>query len=147
MLVLAGDAVVSVAASGVAGTSGAIDEAEAWLTFANGAIATLSASRVARESERRVAITEPNTAWAADLSVPSLTMVSRRVPGAVPSPVPLALHDNLGAEIGAFLNSVATGARPDVDGAAGLAALEIAERIGAAIAEGEGQPRQTRVSG
>jgi predicted dehydrogenase len=62
-------------------------------------------------------------------------MTSRRVPGAVPVPVMLQPRDNLGAEIDAFLTSVATGARPMVDGAAGLAALEIAQRIRAAIAE------------
>jgi len=146
VLVLAGAPVTSVAASGIDGASGATDEAEAWLTFANGAIATLSASRIASEGERRIAITEPNTAYVADLSGPSLTVTSRRVPGAVPMPVPLVPHDNLGAEIDAFLTSVATGAPPDVDGRAGLAALEIAERIRAAIADGDA-PAQRMVTG
>lgn len=136
VLMLAGAPVASVAASGSVGASGATDESEAWLTFANGAIATLSASRVAGEGERRLTITEPNTVYAADLSGPTLTMTSRRVPGAVPVPVTLVPRDNLGAEIDAFLTSIATGAPSAVDGKAGLAALEIAERIRAAIAEG-----------
>jgi predicted dehydrogenase len=135
VLTLADAPVASVAASGVCTKSDTTDEAEAWLTFANGAIATLSASRVAADGERRLTVTEPNTSYAADLSGPSLSMTSRRVPGAVPVPVMLQPRDNLGAEIDAFLTSVATGARPMVDGAAGLAALEIAQRIRAAIAE------------
>jgi predicted dehydrogenase len=135
VLTLAGAPVASVTASGVTSKSDGTDEAEAWLTFSSGAIATLSASRVAADGERRLTITEPDTAYAADLSGPSLTVTSRRVPGAVPVPVALQPRDNLGAEIDAFLTSVASGARPMVDGAAGLAALDIAQRIRAAIAE------------
>lgn len=135
-LVLAGAPVTSVAASGRAETSGATDEAEAWLTFANGAIATLSASRIADVGERRIAITEPETVFAADLGAATLTTTARRLPGAKPVAIPLEARDNLGAEIDAFLASVASGAQAAVDGRAGLAALEIAERIRASIAEG-----------
>ncbi len=144
VLTLAGAPVVSVAASGRSDVSGMTDECEAWLTFVNGAIATLSASRIAAEGERSLTITEPNTVYAADLSVPSLTTTSRRVPGATAVPVPLVARDNLGAEIDAFLSSIATGTPPVVDGNAGLAALDIAERIRAAIAEGE--PAQIAVT-
>jgi predicted dehydrogenase len=112
-----------------------VDEAEAWLTFANGAIATLSASRIADHNERRLAITEPATIYAVDLSGPSLTLTSRRVPGALPSEIALTPHDNLGVEIAVFLKAVAGGPPVTVDGSAGLAAVEIAERIRAAIAE------------
>ena len=147
VLVLAGAPVTSVAASGSDGASGATDEAEAWLTFANGAIATLSASRVASEGERRIAVTEPNTAYAADLSVPSLTVDRPARARPKSGPVPLVPRDNLGAEIDAFLTSVATGAPPDVDGRAGLAALEIAERIRSAIADGDAPARRSMVTG
>ncbi len=134
-LALARSPVASVSASGIAGASGLIDEAEAWLTFANGAIATLSASRVADRNERRLTVTEPATMYIADLSGPTLTATARRVPGAVPSELALVSRDNLGAEIAAFLSAVAGGPPVLVDGAAGLAAVEIAERIRAAIAE------------
>jgi predicted dehydrogenase len=135
VLALAGAPVASVAASGSSGVSGGTDEAEAWLTFANGAIATLSASRVANDAERLLTVTELNTVYAADLSSQTLTMTSRRVPGAVAVPIALRPRDNLGAEIDAFLTSIAIGTPPIVDGAAGVAALEVAERIRAAIAE------------
>ena len=135
VLTLAGAPVASVAANGATVRSDVTDEAEAWLTFTNGLIATLSASRVALEHERKLMVTEPDTAFVADLAVPSLTATARRQPGAVARNIPLVARDNLGAEIGAFLTSVRTGAKPEVDGRAGLAALEIAERIQAAIAE------------
>ncbi|HVZ13359.1 MAG TPA: Gfo/Idh/MocA family oxidoreductase [Bauldia sp.] len=134
-LTLTRSPVASVSASGVPGVSGQIDEAEAWLTFANGAIATLSASRIADSNERRISVTEPANAYAVDLSGPSLTVTQRRIPGAMPNQIALTQHDNLGAEIAAFLAAVAGGPPVAVDGVAGLAAVDIAERIRTAIAE------------
>jgi predicted dehydrogenase len=134
-LTLAKSPVVSVAANGATIKSDTTDEAEAWLVFANGLIATLSASRVAEVNERVVTVTEPGFAWHADLTGPSLTYTPRGQRGASGVSVAMPKRDNLGAEIAAFLNSVATGAPPMVDGAAGVAALEIGERIRAAIEE------------
>jgi predicted dehydrogenase len=51
--------------------------------------------------------------------------------------VTLQPSDALQAEIAAFLASVVSGAPPDVDGAAGLAALEVVERIQTSIAEAQ----------
>jgi predicted dehydrogenase len=141
-LMLAGRPVASVAASGVIGRSGRVDEAEAWLTFAGGTIATLSASRVAETGERRIVVTEPATVFAGDLGRTSLTALSRGQRGAQPVVIAVERRDALGAEIAAFLASARSGAAPDVDGAAGLAALEIAERIQASIADA-GAVRQT----
>ncbi len=135
VLTLAGSPVTSVAANGSSSVSGLTDDAEAWLTFANGIIATLSASRSAPENQRHLTVTEPGTIYFADLAGPTLSIRPRAGRGAAET-VPLTPHDNLGAEIAAFLNSVATGAPPLVDGRAGAAALVIAERIQAAIADG-----------
>ena len=135
VLTLAGASVTSVAANGTSSVSGLTDDAEAWLTFANGCIATLSASRSSAENQRQLTVTEPGTVYVADLAGPSLS-VKPRAGRAAAETVPLTPHDNLGAEIAAFLDSVATGAPPLVDGRAGAAALAIAERIQAAIADG-----------
>jgi predicted dehydrogenase len=143
VLTLAKAPPVSVAASGAEVMSGMTDEAEAWLTFADGLIATISVSRVAEGIERKFRVTEPDTLFTADLSVPSLSFVGRRVPHAVPVPVVLPYRDNLGAEISAFLKSVATGGVPDVDGRAGLAALEVAERIQRAIVDAQAPARRS----
>jgi predicted dehydrogenase len=143
VLTLAKAPPVSVAASGAEVMSGMTDEAEAWLTFADGLIATISVSRVAEGIERKFRVTEPDTLFTADLSVPSLSFVGRRVPHAVPVPVVLPYRDNLGAEISAFLKSVATGGVPDVDGRAGLAALEVVERIQRAIVDAQAPARRS----
>jgi predicted dehydrogenase len=81
-------------------------------------------------------VTDGLRVFAADLSAPALAVAERR------SDEPAAMvgfppHDNLGAEIAAFLNSVATGATPEADGRAGLAAVEVAERIRASIADAD----------
>ena len=135
VLTLAGSPVVSVAADGSSSVSGLTDDAEAWLTFANGIVATLSASRSATENQRQLTVTEPGLTYVADLAVPTLSVRSRAGHAAAEM-IPLTPHDNLGAEIAAFLDSVASGAPPMVDGRAGVAALAIAERIRAAIADG-----------
>lgn len=141
VLTLANSPLVSVAASGAAVMSGLTDEAEAWLTFADGLIATISVSRVAEIQERKLTITEPDTAYSADLGIPSLSILSRRTPGAAPVSVELPARDNLGAEVDTFLKCIATGTTPEVDGRAGLAALEVAERIQGAIRDAAA-PRQ-----
>ncbi len=142
VLAFAGASVSSVAASGASVRSGATDEAEAWLTFTNGMVATLSASRVAEATERRLTVTEPGAMFAADLAANRLTIASGG--GAMVDTVRFDAHDNLAAEIGAFLASVAGGALPEVDGRAGLAALVVAERVQAAIAE-PAAPMRTKV--
>jgi predicted dehydrogenase len=133
VLTLATAPLASVAASGVQVMSGLTDEAEAWLTFADGMIATISVSRVADTQERRLTVTEPGVVYSADLSVPTLSILDRATPGAVPVPVDLPRRDNLGAEVDTFLACIAAGTAPEVDGRAGVAALDVAERIQAAI--------------
>ena len=135
VLALAGSPVKSVAAGGAASVSGRVDDAEAWLTFESGLVATLSASRSAAENRRLLTVTEPGTIYVADLAGPTLVVRPRTGRGEAET-VALTPRDNLGAQIAAFLDSVATGAPPLVDGRAGAAAVAIAERIQAAIADG-----------
>ncbi len=134
-LVIAGSPVRSVSASGEVVRSGQVDQAEAWLTFESGLIATLSASRVAEANARRIIATEPDYGYRADLSAPSLAVQKRGVPGAVAEAIELPQRDNLAAEIDSFLAAVTGRAPVAVDARAGVAAVEIAERIAASIAE------------
>lgn len=135
VLSLAQAPVASVAASGVVGRSGRMDEVEAWLTFADGLVATLSASRVADANSRKLSITEPDTTYAADLSAVSLAVASRSRWGASSEAVAMTPSDNLGAEIADFLGAIAEGRAPEIDGSQGIRAVEIANRIQAAAAE------------
>jgi predicted dehydrogenase len=122
----------SVSASGIAINGPFSDEAEAWLTFANGAVATLSVSRVASKVERRLTVVDGSSVFAADLAAPALAIGEHR--GKQPATViTFPPHDNLAAEIAAFLTSVRSGEQPEADGRAGLAAVEVAARIRAAI--------------
>jgi predicted dehydrogenase len=133
VLALAGAPLVSVSASGRAVVSDRIDEAEAWLTFANGVVATLSASRVAEESRRRITVTEQRTVYVADLAATRLSVGKRSGPSV--ETITFPPHDNLGAELAAFLDAI-RGNRPvEADGSVGLAAVAVAERIQSAIAE------------
>jgi predicted dehydrogenase len=133
ILTIAGAPLVTVAASGVSGAGGSTDEAEAWLTFRNGVVATLSASRVASETRRTLTVTEARSVYAGDLAAARLTVATRG--GATIDTVTFPPHDNLAAEIAAFLDAVRGARSPEVDGAAGLAALAVARRIQAGIAE------------
>jgi predicted dehydrogenase len=142
VLALAPSPVTSVAASGAVVQGDRIDEAEAWLTFAGGTIATLSASRAALRGQRRVVVTEAGATYTADLSVPSLSVAGRERWGSAPEEIALVARDNLGAEIDAFLTSVAGHLPPRVDGAAGVAALEIAERIVEALTDSDTPARR-----
>ena len=142
VLALVDAPVASVAGDGASSVTDHVDEAEAWITFANGAIATLSASRCAEAASRRLTVTEPGFAYVADLAGPSLA-IARRGRRGVAEVVALEPRDALGAEIAAFLHSIASGDPPVVDGRAGAAALAIAERIQAAIAEGDVPARRS----
>ncbi len=133
-LALVRSPVVSVEASGESVMTPWNDTAEARLTFANGAVATLMASRVATSPARTAVVTEAGKRYAADLGGPSLTVISGEGAAALVEAIPLAPGDNLGAEIAGFLESVRTGHPPLVDGRAGLDAVRVADMILAAIA-------------
>jgi len=133
-LAFAGAPVATVSASGAVRRSASTDEAEAWLTFANGVIATLSASRVAARQERRLTIGEAGGVFAADLARDALAISARSGPGLAEMITP-PRRDCLAAEIAAFIEAVRNGGRPEADGGAGLAAVEVAEWIRAAIDE------------
>jgi predicted dehydrogenase len=129
-LALAKAPVISVEAAGAPVVTGESDVVGARLTFDNGVAATLSASRVAAAGERSLTVSETGRRLRADLSAQTLTVTPE---SGKPEPHTLAPADNLAAEIAAFLESAATGARPMVDGRAGLEALKVAEMIRAAV--------------
>ena len=125
VLTLAGSPVASVAASGVSVATSHNDLAEARLTFANGIVATLLASRVAEAGERIVTVGEPGRRLTADLTAQTLTVTSRGGDGLPVSELAtLDPADNLAAEIDVFLASVRTGKPPEVDGRAGTRRAE-----------------------
>lgn len=132
-LTLAGSPVESVAATGVRVATATSDAAEARLTFASGAVANLSASRVAATGRRTVTVVEPGRCLTADLANQTVSITVGEGGAVDTETVSLTPADNLATEIDAFLHSVRTGNRPLVDGRAGLDALKVADMILAAI--------------
>jgi predicted dehydrogenase len=124
------------------------DIANARLRFTNGAVATITASRISPRTERRMRIFAQNSYMAADFAARRLTVIARSADadGVLPphqQPVPGVAgfgiedvawedHDSLAAEHAAFVASVLDGAPVLVDAAVGRRALA------AALAVGEG---------
>ena len=129
VLSLAGNRVSQIEASGVSMATPRNDVASARLTFENGVVASLSASRVAPTGVRTLTAVCDKHVYEADLSARVLRVVDGAEPAAAVEELTMEASDNLGAEIDGFLDSVQTGSPPLIDGTAGLAALEVADRI------------------
>ncbi len=122
------------------------DIASARLRFRNGAVATITASRISPRTERRMRIFAQNFYMAADFAARKLTVITRASGdgGGSPSgkqPVPgvagFAIEDvswddqdSLAAEHAAFVASVLDGAPVAVDAAVGRRALAAALAVG-----------------
>lgn len=104
---------------------GTRDHAEARLTFADGAVAALTASRTARERVRDLEIVTPEGAHRIDF-------IAKSYAGAHEMPV-VYEGDALAAELAHFVGCIHGKLRPRVDGAAGLAVMQLAWRIEAAL--------------
>lgn len=133
VLALIDSPIEAVEAVGAAVASPHEDIANARLRFRNGAVATITASRISARTERRMRIFAQDAYLAADFATRKLTVVRRgdgqKLPG-VPefgmSEVAWDDHDSLAAEHAAFVASVLDGAPVLVDAAAGRRALAAA---------------------
>ena len=146
VLALVDSEIESVDAVGAPVASPHEDIANARLRFRNGAVATITASRISPRTERRMRIFAQNSYMAADFSVRKLTVIAR-APGddghLPPGQYPVAGvagfgveevawedHDSLAAEQAAFAASVLDGAPVLVDAAVGRRALAAALAVG-----------------
>lgn len=144
VLELVGAAVSDVRATGVAILTPHVDIANARLEFTNGAIATLTASRVSRERTRRLRIFQPTGYFSLDLAQGSgdffrlkpgwqglaatkLEQIVEHVRLEAPEAEPLAL------ELASFVRAVRREEPVVVSGAAGAQALTLACRVADAI--------------
>lgn len=124
---LAGTQVTSVAASGVEVMGHGFDAVMARLTFANGASAHLSASRVAAAPGRSIIVQETAKTFAVDLSARTLSSFTAADCAKQSTEVPAA--DSLEREIGAFLSAVLGRVGQGVTAREAVAALEVADAI------------------
>ncbi len=117
------------------------DIANARLRFANGAVATITASRVSIRTERRMRIFARDSYLAADFSSRKLTVIGRGIGQPVPGVAGVGIeeaswedHDSLAAEHTAFYESVLNGAPVLVGPEAGRRALAAALAVAEAMA-------------
>jgi predicted dehydrogenase len=141
ILALVASPIESVDAVGAAVASPHEDIANARIRFVNGAVATITASRVSPRTERRMRIFARDGTMAIDFANRHLTVVARNRGQPVPGVAGFGIeetswedHDSLAAEHAAFIASVLDGAPVLVDAAAGRRALDAALQVMASMA-------------
>jgi predicted dehydrogenase len=131
---LVDSAVERVEAVGVAVLTDKPDIANARITFSNGCIANVTASRVSIKRERKIRVFQPDAYLSIDYDQRRAQIFHKPAPGegwmAIRSEtIEIEESDALAHEIDSFLDCVRTRSVPLVSGAEGLRALEIASMI------------------
>ncbi|MFM8681933.1 MAG: Gfo/Idh/MocA family protein [Alphaproteobacteria bacterium] len=137
ILALVQSPVLAVDAVGAPVVTTSEDLVNARLRFANGCVATATASRIGFKTERRLRIFQPESYISIDLAERRMVEIHRgEGPGIVPGLPGIARHeatwpdgDDLMAEIADFVDCVREGRQPLVTGADGRRALETAMRV------------------
>jgi predicted dehydrogenase len=130
--------VETVDAVGISVLSDKVDIANARLTFADGCVANITASRVTGKVMQKIRFFGVEGYHAVDYHKRELVSLGRRTApdgqvAITQNPVEIRLQDPLEAEIRSFVHAVVGRTVPPVSGRDGRAALELALRINAAI--------------
>jgi len=117
-----------------------IDLANARITFESGCIANVTASRVSYKTERRMRVFARNHYLSCDLGEGRISGYRLRgdpmtdgLAAIATETYEIEKQDSLANEIDAFLDCIATGRKPLVDGRAGCEALRVASMINESI--------------
>lgn len=142
VLALVDSPIETVDALGAAVSSRHEDIANARVRFANGCVATITASRISLRTERRMRLFSEEGYLSADFVARRLTMIGRQSGLPLPGTDGFRLeevrwdeHDSLAAEHAAFVAACLDGARVIVDAAAGRRALAAALAVTAGMRE------------
>jgi len=112
-----------------------VDMANARLSFSNGCVANVTASRVSDESVRKTRVFQKDSFITIDYARQhiSITRAEHAAAGGIKKMVAEELDivkvDALREEVRSFLKCSASGAAPLVSGSVGKKALEVAERV------------------
>lgn len=146
VLALVDSELVAVDAVGAPVASEFEDIANARLRFANGCVATLTASRISLKAERKMRVFAQDAYLSVDFSARKLTLLARDrgmpMPGAPGFGMEQASwedHDSLAVEHAHFCAAILDGERVVVDAAAGRRALAAALAVTEAMAAGREQ--------
>jgi predicted dehydrogenase len=139
LLALVGEPVVDLAAVGIPVLTDKVDIAHARLEFAGGAVANVTASRVSTERVRKMRFFQQHEYISLDYGRRDALRVRVARPGPQPEfafeKLTAEPVEPLRAELEDFLDAVRTRREPRVSGAAGRAALELADRVMTSIRE------------
>ncbi len=140
ILNLVGAEIESVDAVGIPVISKKIDIANARLQFKNGCVANVTASRVSRETLRRIRIFQPETYVSIDyakqhISISKLERGKMELPSLKEEELELERKDSLYEEIKSFTECASGNMRPLVGGKDGKRALIVAAEIQRSVAE------------
>jgi predicted dehydrogenase len=143
LLTLVDAPVTDLRAVGIPVITDKVDIAHVRLEFATGTVANLTASRVSTERVRKMRFFQEHEYISLDFGRRDVlrVRVQSGASGANGQPeigfenLPTTTEEPLHAELRAFLDSVRTRRAPVVDGSAGRAALELADRVMAGILE------------
>jgi len=136
LLWLVSDRITHIAAHGVPVVTDSVDIANAGLTFANGCVANITASRVSLKRERKLRFFIPHTYISLDCMNQQLQVIRRRPPAPgerwseiYSEPVRIIAGDALMQQLTAFRDSLRKGTRPAVAAEEGRRALAAAIQI------------------
>jgi predicted dehydrogenase len=135
VLALARAPVEQVSASGFRVLTEAIDIANARIEFADGCIASVSASRVSQAPVRKLRVFRHDSYVSADLQEQKLRTVRRGGDGIVESEQPFKRADELREQAEAFLRAVRERSAPMVNGEQGRRVLALALQVGNLVNE------------
>ena len=135
VLALAKAPIEQVSASGFRVLTGAIDIANARIEFADGCIASVSASRVSQLPVRKLRVFRHDAYVSADLQEQRLRHVRKGADGIVESEQAFERADELRAQAEAFLQAVRGRSVPLVTGEQGRQALALALQVGRLVEE------------
>lgn len=139
LLALVKEPVDEVKAVGIPVLTDKVDIAHARLEFPGGAVANITASRVSTERVRKMRFFQQHEYISLDYARRDALRIGVKKPGPQPEfgfeKLPAPNVEPLHAELEAFVDAVRTRRAPRTSGAAGRAALELAERVMTSIQE------------
>lgn len=133
VLALARAEVEAVSACGFRVLTGAIDIANARIEFADGCVASVSASRVSQAAVRKLRVFRNDEYVSADLQGHRLRYARRTDGGMAETESRFERVDALRVQTEAFLRAIREGTPPVVSGGEGRRALDLALRVGELI--------------
>ncbi|HMO18810.1 MAG TPA: Gfo/Idh/MocA family oxidoreductase [Oligoflexia bacterium] len=136
LLYLSGRRIIKVEAMGIPVLTGSIDIANARLEFEGGAVANVSASRAAFQSERTIRVFQPDRYISLDLEKKRIKVATRGegltllgFPQIDQQEEYIDERDALQDQVSSFVEAARNRTKPLVSGEDGLRALELVERI------------------